>query len=59
LIGKLNNEYWSTASILSEELNMIINLKISLKGIILLVIYSIGEVKKVRERNHLKDLDVD
>jgi len=60
VIGKLNNANWSPASILSEELNMIISLKTSLKGIILLVIYSQSEKwKKVRERNHLKELDVD
>jgi hypothetical protein len=60
VIGKLNNEYWRTAGILNEELSTIISLKISLKAIILLVIFSQPEKwRKVREIIHLKDLDVD
>ena len=60
MIGKLNNVYWRPASILNDELNTIISLKIILKGIIVLVIYSQPEKwRKVRERIHLKDLDVD
>jgi hypothetical protein len=60
VIGKLNNEYWRPASILNDELNTIISMKISLKGIILLVIYSQSQKwRKVRESIHLKDHDVD
>jgi hypothetical protein len=47
VIGKLNNEHSMPASILNYTLNTIISLKISLKGIILLVIHSRpGDVEK-------------
>ena len=59
MTDKLNNEHSRPASVLNEELNTIICLKIALKGITLLVIYSQPEKwRKVRERIHLKGLDV-